>query len=221
MILQAKNLVKTFRHPHTVQILSGVCLDVEAGESIAITGRSGEGKTTLLHILGMLEPFDSGLLTIAGTPFNKSTAPAFRNKHMGFIFQAFNLLEDFTALENVLMPAKIARRPTTRKQGLDLLDLVGLGPRADFPAKLLSGGERQRVAIARALCNNPDIIFADEPSGNLDKVNADSVANILFDLVQAQKKTLILVTHDQSLANQCTRTFALREGLLTEAPIFV
>jgi lipoprotein-releasing system ATP-binding protein len=217
MMLEAKNLIKTFKSPLLVQILSGISLDVVAGESIAITGRSGEGKTTLLNILGLLEPFDSGQISIDGKAV--TNVHDFRNKHMGFIFQAFNLLEDFTALENVLMPAKIARKSTSRQQGLNLLKLVDLEHRADFPAKLLSGGERQRVAIARALCNNPDILFADEPSGNLDKVNADAVATLLFDLVKSQNKTLILVTHDESLANQCSRKFVLEQGQLKEASL--
>jgi lipoprotein-releasing system ATP-binding protein len=213
IILSASKLKKTFKTPEPVQILSGISLDIHAGESIAITGRSGEGKTTLLHILGTLEPFDSGELIIASKPFQANSAPKFRNSRIGFIFQAFNLLEDFTTLENVLMPARIARKPFNRKKGLDLLSLVGLEHRADFPAKLLSGGERQRVAIARSLCNDPDLLFADEPSGNLDHANAEIVSNLLFDLVQSSKKTLILVTHDKELAARCDRQFCLSQGI--------
>jgi len=214
IILSAKKLCKTFKTPELVKILTDISLEIHAGESIAITGRSGEGKTTLLHILGTLEPFDSGELMIGGKPFQARTASKFRNARIGFIFQAFNLLEDFTALENVLMPARIARKPFDRKKGLELLSLVDLVPRADFPAKLLSGGERQRVAIARALCNDPDILFADEPSGNLDHANADIVSNLLFDLVRSSKKTLILVTHDMELAARCDRKFSLSQGKL-------
>ncbi len=216
MIIKAKNLKKSFCNPQKVSILSDVSLDIAQGESIAITGRSGEGKTTLLHILGTLEPFESGQIEIAGVPHNQTNAATLRNKHMGFIFQAFNLLEDFTALENVLMPARIARQAIDKKRGLELLAQVGLEHRANFPAKLLSGGERQRVAIARALCNNPDIIFADEPSGNLDKASADLIADLLFTLVKSQNKTLILVTHDQALADRCTRHFTLQQGTLLE-----
>jgi len=215
MIIKAKNLIKSFHSPQQVSILTGVSIEIAQGESIAITGRSGEGKTTLLHILGTLEPFDSGELTIAGIPQNKGNASELRNKHMGFVFQAFNLLEDFTALENVLMPARIARNSIDLKKGLELLALVGLEHRAHFPAKLLSGGERQRVAIARALCNNPDIIFADEPSGNLDKASADAIADLLFNLVKTHNKTLILVTHDLTLASRCDRNFSLCQGQLT------
>jgi len=212
MILTASNLTKTFKTPEPLQILSDISLNIRPGESIAITGRSGEGKTTLLHILGTLEPFDSGHLSIGNQPLT----PAFRNTHIGFIFQAFNLLEDFTALENVLMPARIARKPFDRQKGLELLSLVNLEHRADFPAKLLSGGERQRVAIARALCNDPAILFADEPSGNLDHANADIVSNLLFNLVRSKNKTLVLVTHDMDLAARCDRKFCLSQGKLVE-----
>jgi len=210
-ILVARNLVKAFRYPERVLVLDGVDLEVGAGESVAITGRSGEGKTTLLHILGTLEPFDGGELEIGG----KRAATDIRNRQLGFVFQAFNLLEDFTALDNVLMPARIAREPVNQEWGMELLALVGMEARAKFPAKLLSGGERQRVAIARALCNNPDILFADEPSGNLDRANADAVSHLLFELVQSKGKTLILVTHDENLAMRCDRRFALCQGKLS------
>jgi lipoprotein-releasing system ATP-binding protein len=212
MILSAVNLKKTFKSPKPVEILSGISLDIYQGESIAITGRSGEGKTTLLHILGTLEPFDSGKLIIANQ--ESPPGPAFRNRRIGFIFQAFNLLDDFTALENVLMPARIARHSFDRKKGLELLSLVDMQERADFPAKLLSGGERQRVAIARALCNDPDLLFADEPSGNLDQSSADAVSSLLFELVRSRKKTLILVTHDMDLALRCDRKLSLSRGKL-------
>jgi lipoprotein-releasing system ATP-binding protein len=211
IILSAKNIRKTFRHPEPLELLSNISLDLHAGESIAITGRSGEGKTTLLHILGTLEPFDSGELTIVG----QSSTPTLRNRHLGFIFQSYNLLEDFTALENVLLPARIARQNPSTQHGLSLLSSVGLLSRAHHPAKLLSGGERQRVAIARALCNNPDILFADEPSGNLDRPNADAIGTLLFDLVRQKNKSLILVTHDETLAKQCDRRLHLSSGTLT------
>lgn len=213
MILQARDISKTFLTPQRLQILTNVSLEIKQGQSVAICGRSGEGKTTLLHILGTLEPFDSGELIIANTSLNPTQL---RNKEIGFIFQAFNLLEDFTALENVLMPARIGRQKIDSKKGLELLHLVGLEDRAHFPAKLLSGGERQRVAIARSLCNDPAMIFADEPSGNLDKANADLVSDLLFHLVKSKNKTLVLVTHDETLANRCDRRFTLCQGVLTE-----
>jgi len=213
MILHATNIKKTFLHPKKSVLLNDVSLSVAAGESVAITGRSGEGKTTLLHILGGLEPFDEGQILVHGKPLH----PEMRGTKFGFVFQAFHLLEDLSALDNVLLPAKIARRPVSKEHGLKLLEKVGLSERANFPVKLLSGGERQRVALARALCNNPDILFADEPSGNLDPENAMSVNNLLFDLVASEKKALILVTHDTTLAARCHRTLMLSNGKLVES----
>jgi len=212
MILHATNIKKTFLHPKKTVLLNDVSLSLAAGESVAITGRSGEGKTTLLHILGGLEPFDEGQILVHGKPLH----PDMRGTQFGFVFQAFHLLEDLSALDNVLLPAKIARRPVSKEHGLMLLKKVGLSERANFPVKLLSGGERQRVALARALCNNPDILFADEPSGNLDPENAMAVNHLLFELVAAEKKALILVTHDTALASRCHRTLTLSNGKLIE-----
>lgn len=208
MILRAKNIYKSYPK---VKVLSGISLTVAPGETLAICGRSGEGKTTLLHILGTLEEPDSGELEIAGQRLTRANASTLRNQQIGFVFQAYNLLEDFTTLENVLMPARIARHPISRQKGLELLSLVGLQDRADFPAKHLSGGERQRAAIARALCNNPNLILADEPSGNLDRANAKKIGEILISL----KKSLILVTHDPDLAALCDKQYLLKEGCLS------
>ena len=213
-MIVAKNLKKTFRHPETVSVLSGVSFDAHPGESVAITGRSGEGKTTLLHILGTLEPFDEGELFIKGTKVTAANGAMLRSRHIGFIFQSFNLLEDFCALDNVLMPARIARLSVSRERGHELLRLVGTHHRANFPVKRLSGGERQRVAIARALCNNPDLLFADEPTGNLDNANSRSIVDLLLKLATEQKKTLILVTHNTALAARCQRHLLLQEGQL-------
>jgi len=207
MILKARNLKKSYPN---VQVLSGISLSVALGESVAICGRSGEGKTTLLHILGTLEEPDSGELEIAGERLTRSNASLLRNQQIGFIFQTYNLLEDFTTLENVLMPARIGRRPTTRQKGLALLALVDLEEKADLPVKFLSGGERQRATIARALCNDPNLILADEPSGNLDRANAKKVGELLLSL----KKSLILVTHDSELAALCDKQFLLKDGQL-------
>lgn len=209
MMLKATNISKSYPK---VSVLSKLSLEVEAGESIAICGRSGEGKTTLLHILGTLEEPDSGEIEIAGQTLTRSNASSLRNQQIGFVFQSYNLLEDFTTLENVLMPARIARKPISRQKGLELLALVGLEDRADFPAKLLSGGEKQRTAIARALCNNPNLILADEPTGNLDRTNAKRVGEILLSL----KKTLILVTHDLELASLCKKKYELSCGQLLD-----
>jgi lipoprotein-releasing system ATP-binding protein len=215
MILKAKNITKTFRFPKRTELFSNISLELNAGESLAISGRSGSGKTTLLHILGTLEEPDSGEILIANTPFSKSNGAKLRNEHIGFIFQSFNLLEDFSVLENVLMPAQIARKTLSHEYGLHLLAQVGLEKLAHFPAKLLSGGEKQRVAIARALCNDPDLILADEPSGNLDQANAELIGSLLLDLVEKKNKGLILVTHDLSLASLCQKQYQLCNGQLT------
>ena len=220
MILKAKKIYKSFSHPTPLQILKGIDLEVEVGETVSIMGRSGEGKSTLLHILGTLEKPCKGELEIDGhdaTAFNQS---AIRNRSIGFVFQSFHLLEDCTALENVLMPARIARRAT--KPGSDscqhaeyLLEAVGLKDRVHHNVKQLSGGEKQRVAIARALCNDPDLILADEPSGNLDRQNAELIYEILFSFVKDKKKSLITVTHDNTLADMCQTQYHLQNGLLT------
>ncbi len=218
-ILQAEHLKKSFFDPKRLDVLSDISLTLCAGESIAICGRSGEGKTTLLHILGTLEAPDSGTLTIAKIPVTPRNAHRLRQQNIGFIFQSFNLLEDFTTLDNVLMPARIARLPTDAnsaayQNAIENLREVDLLNRAQTPAKLLSGGERQRVAIARALCNNPALILADEPSGNLDRANAQRIGQLLIQCVNVKKKSLILATHDPDLAALCDRRYLLKDGLL-------
>jgi lipoprotein-releasing system ATP-binding protein len=219
MILSAKHIYKSFTHPVKTQILKGINLEVQTGETVSIMGRSGEGKSTLLHILGTLEKACEGEIQIAGhdaSSFNKSII---RRKHIGFVFQSFHLLEDCTALENVLMPARIARKNVSPSSeachyAQHLLERVGLSDRIGFNVKQLSGGEKQRVAIARALCNDPDIILADEPSGNLDHQNAEMIYEILFTFVEEKKKSLITVTHDETLAARCQTRYRLQNGLL-------
>lgn len=217
-VLLAKNLKKAYSAPKPVHVLSDISMELGRGESVAICGRSGEGKTTLLHIFGTLEEADSGYLEIDGMVSKKSNAHLLRRKSIGFIFQAFHLMEDFTALENVLMPAWIDRRASLKTWGMDLLASVDLVHRADFPVKLLSGGEKQRVAIARALCNDPSLILADEPTGNLDACNAKAIGSLLFSLVRERKKSLILATHDLHLASLCNRRFELSSGTLAHIP---
>lgn len=212
MILKAKKLSKAFSGQKPLFI--DLDLELKPGQSIAIEGRSGEGKTTLLHILGTLEAPDRGEIWIQNKIVSLSNGAWIRNQSIGFIFQAFHLLEDFTALENVLLPAKIARKKTSLDYGLHLLNQVGLAEKAHIKANLLSGGEKQRVAIARAFCNNPSLIIADEPSGNLDQANADILGRLLMDLVEKENKGLILATHDPSLAKLCQTRYVLSNGQL-------
>lgn len=207
MTLNAKKISKSYPK---ISVFSDISIDIDQGQSVAICGRSGEGKTTLLHILGTLEEPDSGTIEINGQILTRANASKLRNRHIGFIFQSYNLLDDFTVLENVLMPARIARQSPNAAYGMQLLEQVDLSHRAHSPAKFLSGGERQRAAIARALCNKPDLIFADEPSGNLDRANAKKIGELLISL----NKTLILVTHDPELANLCDRKYTLSDGKL-------
>jgi lipoprotein-releasing system ATP-binding protein len=217
--LIASHLQKTFIDPVRIEILKDVSLEAAQGETIAIMGRSGEGKSTLLHLIGALETPTAGQIKIAGIELTTSNAARIRNRYIGYIFQAFHLLEDDSVLENVLMPAKIARLPTHKGspqylRAIQLIELVGLTERIHFPTKLLSGGEKQRVAIARALCNDPNLILADEPSGNLDRANSKIIHSLLIRCAREFNKTLIVVTHDEELAGLCDRVLRLKEGCL-------
>lgn len=217
--LQAKSIRKHFFNPHKIALLKGINLEVHQGETIAIMGRSGEGKSTLLQILGTLDSPCQGEISILGKPVTFANRGYIRNKHLAFIFQSFHLLEDYSTLDNVLMPAKIGRTPTAAgspmyQRAFQLLERVGLSERAQFSTKLLSGGEKQRVAIARALCNDPDIILADEPSGNLDKQTANIIHSLLLGFAKEHNKSLIVVTHDQDLADLCDTTYHLVNGVL-------
>jgi len=215
LLLEAIDVHKSFSFPEKIDLLKGISLKVKKKCSIAIMGASGEGKTTLLHILGTLESFDKGQIVINDNNIAKIDKPYFRNNFIGFIFQFHNLLDDLTSLDNVLMPARIGRKKTIKKQeGLKLLKMVHLEHKANYPIKLLSGGERQRVAIARAFCNHPKLILADEPSGNLDHENSQIVHQLLLDCVKKEEKTLIVVTHDESLATLCEEIYILQSGIL-------
>lgn len=214
-ILIAKNLAKTFTYPTRCELLKGVSLTVHEGETVAIMGPSGVGKSTLLHILGTLDTPSSGSLDIAGQNALGDTHASLRNKHIGFIFQNYNLLDEYSVLDNVLMPAKIGRQGDHVPIAKKLLDTVGMGNHASHLAKLLSGGEKQRVAIARALCNNPDLILADEPSGNLDDTNSARIHKLLIASAKELNKALIVVTHDFELAKQCDQVYTLHDGYLT------
>lgn len=218
-LLIAKNISKSFFTPFPLPILKQIDLTVLEGESIAITGKSGEGKSTLLHILGTLEKPCTGELILCGHSIHSTPLPLLRNQYIGFIFQGFHLLEEMTVLDNVLMPAKIGRSSTVSgsspyKRAQNLIDRVGLTPRAHFLVKHLSGGEKQRVAIARALLNDPPLILADEPSGNLDHAHSQIIHQLLLELTCQQGKTLIVVTHDRELASLCHQQYSLKDGLL-------
>ena len=218
-ILEAEKIFKSYYHPSKSDILKGIDLTVAEGESIAIMGTSGEGKTTLLHILGTLEKACQGSIKISGKDISTYKKTLIRNKHIGFIFQFFHLLEDSTVLENVLMPAKIARVNTGKgsqayNTALSLLDHVGLIKHIEQHAKTLSGGEKQRVAIARALINDPDIIFADEPTGNLDSQNSELISDLLIEFNREKHKALVLVTHDHKLASRLDKQYQLIDGCL-------
>jgi lipoprotein-releasing system ATP-binding protein len=219
-IVKAKGITKRFYTPAHIEVLKRVDLEIERGESVAIVGKSGEGKSTLLHILGTLEKSCNGQLEICGQNTSHASLAKLRNAHIGFIFQSYNLLDDYTVLDNVLLPARIARRAVhpgsaAHSNALELLEIVGLKDRAEFPAKLLSGGEKQRAAIARALCNDPDLILADEPTGNLDHFHSQEIHSLLISLSEDFNKSLIVVTHDKDLSALCSRTLMLKDGNLS------
>ncbi len=218
-MLKAQNLSKTFRDPITYQVLKDISIEIKPGDTVAIMGSSGVGKSTLLHILGTLEQPDSGVLEIDGQPVNHKPAKL-RNQYVGFIFQAFFLFDHLTVLENVLMPLKIARKNTlvgssSYLRAINLIEKVALTDRKNHPVKLLSGGEKQRVCIARALANSPRFIFADEPTGNLDQQTSKQIQNLLLKTVKEEGGALILATHDADFAKKCDKSFQLKEGKLS------
>ncbi len=218
-LLTARNLHKSFEGPSQQVILQGVDLDLYSGQTLAIMGASGEGKSTLLHLLGGLDFPSQGDIKIQGVPLIPALAPALRLTHIGFVFQAYHLLSDYTALQNVLMPAWIAgesvhRGSSAYYRAQQLLDQVGLKEKGSLLSKYLSGGEKQRVAIARAFMNDPSIILADEPSGNLDRKHAGEIHKLFMDMAHVYQKGVVLVTHNPELASLCQSTLTLREGKL-------
>lgn len=215
-ILDVHNLSKSFYFPKKIDVLKDISFSIEKGKSAAIMGASGEGKTTFLHLIGSLEKPDSGKIFINEKEVTPQNCATIRNTTIGFIFQTSNLLEDLTALENVLLPSMIARKniKLQLEKANELLDMVGLSSRMHFYAKQLSGGEKQRVAIARAYINNPEIILADEPSGNLDHDNAKMIHEMLIDSCKSLNKTLILVTHNQELSSYCDQQYLLKNKQL-------
>lgn len=214
VLLRAKGLKKAYFHPTKCEILKGVDLEVGPGETVAIMGPSGVGKSTLLHILGTLDAPSSGSLEIAGKNALGEMSATIRNHHIGFVFQNYNLLDEYTVLDNVLMPSRIGRLGNREDGAKLLLEEVGLTDHLHHFAKQLSGGEKQRAAIARALCNDPDLILADEPSGNLDEANSEKIHEMLIETAKKRGKGLIVVTHNQALAKQCDFIYTLHEGTL-------
>lgn len=198
-------------------ILSGLDLAIEAGERVAIVGRSGSGKSTLLALLAGLDTPSSGKVLINGEDIgmlDEDGRALMRGRNMGFVFQSFQLLPSLTALENVMLPLQLAGNKDAKKQAMAALDRVGLEPRLSHYPKQLSGGEQQRVAIARAFAPKPAILFADEPTGNLDAATGQHIIELLFDLNEATGTTLVLVTHDMALAGRCQRQLLLQDGKL-------
>lgn len=213
-MIKASDIYKRFS---TVEALRGVSLEVAKGEIVAIVGASGAGKSTLLQILGTLMPADSGRVEIAGQDISglaERQLAAFRNRHIGFVFQFHHLLPEFTAIENVMMPALIGGmdRGEATIRATELLELVGLSERANHKPVELSGGEQQRVAIARALICRPSVVLADEPTGNLDSANRDEIQRLLMDVRDRFDQTIVMVTHDMSLADSVDRKIVMSDG---------
>lgn len=200
-----------------LEVLKGVSLDIAKGETVSIVGASGAGKTTLLQILGTLMPADGGSVEIAGTDvgaLNDRRLSQFRNRHIGFVFQFHHLLPEFTAAENVMLPALIGgmSRREAERRAAELLEMVGLSARASHKPSALSGGEQQRAAIARALVNRPSVVLADEPTGNLDTRNRDEIYRLLSDVRERFGQTIVIVTHDERLAEQTDRKIVMSDG---------
>ncbi|MBO5311498.1 MAG: ABC transporter ATP-binding protein [Bacteroidales bacterium] len=213
-MIQVRNIEKSFG---TLKVLKGIDLEVKKSEVVSIMGASGAGKSTLLQILGTLSTPDSGELLIDGTDVLKlgeKSLAEFRNRRLGFVFQFHHLLPEFTALENVMIPAFIAgrSRKDAEKEAVALLEDMGLGGRLDHKPSELSGGEQQRVAIARALINRPAVLFADEPSGNLDTRTKEEIHNLFFRLREKYGQTVVIVTHDPDLAKMCDRSLFMVDG---------
>ena len=202
-----------------LQILSPISFEVKAGESIAIIGASGSGKSTLLGLLAGLDESTNGESWLNGAPLHtmgEEERAVFRGQHVGFIFQSFMLVQSLTALENVMLPAEIAGLSNAKQRAMDILSDVGLSHRAHHFPNQLSGGEQQRVAIARAFITSPKILFADEPTGNLDAKNSEKVEGLLFKMNREKGTTLVLVTHDNHLAAKCDRQLTMTAGELSE-----
>ncbi len=221
VILKAENIYKSFKTVKKVslEILKGISLEIEPEKITVIVGASGAGKSTLLHLLGALDRPDSGEVFYENNNiFNLSDErlAKFRNKNIGFIFQFHHLLPEFTALENVAIPQMIngTSLKDASEKSKELLETVGLSERAEHKPAELSGGEQQRIAVARALANNPQIIFADEPTGNLDSANSDAIHKLIVELKEKYNKTFVIVTHNQNLVELADKVFEIKDGKL-------
>jgi putative ABC transport system ATP-binding protein len=216
IVLEAKNVSKTVASPAgPLTILADVSLSVRTGETLAIVGESGAGKSTLLALLAGLDSPSTGRVLIAGTDLtelDEDGRAALRGKHVGFVFQSFHLIPSLTAIENVMLPLEIGGRRDARQAAAAALEQVGLTPRVEHYPKQLSGGEQQRVAIARAFVTHPAVLFADEPTGNLDTATGQRITDLLFELNRSTGSTLVLVTHDRELAARCNRMLQLDAG---------
>lgn len=213
-MLTAENIVKSYG---SLQVLKGIDLTIEKKEVVSIVGASGAGKSTLLHILGTLDNPDEGKIVIQNNDLSKlknNDLARFRNQHIGFIFQFHNLLPEFTALENICIPSFIHNKNNreVEKKGKKLLDILGISDRAGHKPSQMSGGEQQRTAVARALINEPAIVFADEPSGNLDSKNAEELHQLFFKLRDELFHTFVIVTHNEALANMADRKLEMKDG---------
>ncbi len=215
-MIKASQLMKSY---NSLQVLKGIDLIINKGEVVSIVGASGAGKSTLLHILGTLDRADSGKITIDSeevSTLSSKKLSQFRNRKIGFVFQSHHLLPEFSALENVMMPSLIAgdsKQEAARRSEL-LLDRLGLKDRSSHRPSELSGGEQQRVAVARALVNQPAVIFADEPSGNLDSESAKALHELFFELRKSMNQTFVIVTHNEVLANMADRKLMMKDGYL-------
>ena len=215
-MINVKHIRKSFG---SLEVLKDIDLTIQKGEIVSIVGPSGAGKTTLLQIIGTLDRPDTGSVIIDGidtTTLSQKKLSDFRNRHIGFVFQFHQLLPEFTAIENIMIPAYIAGVNTkeARRRAEELLQFMGLSDRAKHKPNELSGGEKQRVAVARALINNPDVILADEPSGSLDSKNKEELHQLFFDLRDKYGQTFVIVTHDEGLASITDRTIHMRDGIL-------
>jgi len=224
LILEVKNLSKTYRSgDHQLTVLDQINLQIEKGETCAIVGPSGSGKTTLLGLCAGLDRASSGSVFLNGIQLDhldEDQRAEVRGKHVGFIFQNFNLMPTLTALENVMVPLELRGEKGANRVAAELLDKVGLSGRQDHFPTQLSGGEQQRVSIARAFANRPDILFADEPTGNLDEETGERVEQLIFDLNRDAGTTLVLVTHDLNLARRTQRIISIRGGKIVDnAPV--